>query len=116
VWEILKKARIDPPPPRTGPTWSQFPRSQAETILACDFPTAGPLDGTPAHVLAVIEHATQRIRILGVTEHPTGVDRPAGPATFSRTSASKRIGRILRDYETHHNQHGLTAPCTQPRR
>src|SRR6266699_611051 len=34
VWEILKKARIDPAPRRTGPTWSQFLRSQAETILA----------------------------------------------------------------------------------
>ncbi len=36
------------------------------------FFTAGLLDGTQAHVLAVIEHATRRIRILGVTAHPTG--------------------------------------------
>ena len=28
---------IDPAPRRTGPTWSQFLRSQAEAILACDF-------------------------------------------------------------------------------
>jgi len=38
-----------------------------------DFFTADLLDGTQAHVLAVIEHATRRIRILGVTLHPTGV-------------------------------------------
>jgi putative transposase len=34
VWEILKKAGIDPAPRRTGPAWSQFLRSQAEAILA----------------------------------------------------------------------------------
>ena len=47
-------------------------RSQAEAILACDFFTAELLDGTQAYVLAVIEHASRRIRILGVTLHPTG--------------------------------------------
>jgi hypothetical protein len=72
VWEILGKAGINPAPRRCGPTWSQFLRSQAESILACDFFTAKLLDGTQAHVLAVIEHATRRIRILGVTLHPTG--------------------------------------------
>jgi putative transposase len=46
--------------------------SQAEAILACDFFTADLLDGTQAYVLAVIEHATRRIRILAVTLHPTG--------------------------------------------
>ena len=59
-------------PRRTGPTWSQFLRSQAETIVACDFFTADLLDGSQAYVLAVIEHVTRRIRILGGTLHPTG--------------------------------------------
>src|SRR5450755_1134375 len=72
VWQILKISDIDPAPLRTGPTWPQFLRSQAEAILACDFFTAGLPGGTRAHVLAVIEHATRRIRILGVTLHPTG--------------------------------------------
>jgi putative transposase len=72
VWEILKTSGTGPAPRRTGPTWSQFLRSQAEAILACDFFTAELLDGTQAYVLAVIQHATRRIRILGVTLHPTG--------------------------------------------
>jgi hypothetical protein len=59
-------------PRRTGPGWPQFLRSQAEAILACDFFTADLPNGTQAYVLAVIEHATRRIRILGVTLHPTG--------------------------------------------
>ena len=40
--------------------------------MASDFFTVDLLDGTQAHILAVIEHATRRIRILGVTQHPTG--------------------------------------------
>ena len=80
VWQILKASGIDPARRRTRPTWSQFLRSQGEVILACDFFTAGLLDGTQACVLAVIEHASRRIRILGVTPHPTGgVNSPAGP-------------------------------------
>ena len=72
VWEILKNAGIDPAPRRAGPAWSQFLRSQAEAILACDLFTADLLDCTQAYVLAVVEHATRRVRILGVTLHPTG--------------------------------------------
>jgi transposase InsO family protein len=72
VGEILKTNGIGPSRRGTGPTWSQFLRSQAEAILACDFFTVGLLDGTQAYVLAVIEHATRRIRILRVTLHPIG--------------------------------------------
>jgi putative transposase len=72
VWEILKTNGVEPAPRRTAPTWSQFLRSQADAILACDFFTVDLLDGAHAHVLAVIEHATRRICILGVTLHPTG--------------------------------------------
>src|SRR5450755_2496527 len=72
VWEILRASGIDPAPHRAGPTWSQFLRSQAEAILACDFLTVDLLDGTQAYVLAVIDQATRRISILGLTLHPTG--------------------------------------------
>ena len=72
IWEILKTNSTDPAPRRTGPTWPRFLRSQAEAILACDFFIVNLLDGTQAYVLTVIEHATRRIRVLGLTPHPTG--------------------------------------------
>jgi putative transposase len=72
AWKILKNAGTGPAPRRTGPAWSQFVRSQAEAILAGGFFTAGLPGSTQAHVLAVIKHATRRIRIPGVTPHPTG--------------------------------------------
>jgi hypothetical protein len=39
-------------------------------MLALDFFTAGLLNGTKVYVLAVIEHGTRRIRVLGATENP----------------------------------------------
>ncbi|HEY5016454.1 MAG TPA: integrase core domain-containing protein [Streptosporangiaceae bacterium] len=72
VWEILRASGLQPARRPNGPTWSQFLRSQADAILSCDFFTADLLDGTQAYVLAAVEHATRRIRILGVTVHPTG--------------------------------------------
>jgi len=70
VWQILRNAGISPAPRRDGPGWAEFPRSQAQGILALDFFTADLLNGAKVYVLAVIEHGTRRIRILGATEHP----------------------------------------------
>jgi putative transposase len=60
------------PPRYDGPAWQQFLRSQAEAVLACDLFSVDLPGGTQACVLAVIEHPTRRVRILGVTLHPTG--------------------------------------------
>jgi hypothetical protein len=37
VWKILRAAGIDPTRDRTGPSWSEFIRSQATAIVATDF-------------------------------------------------------------------------------
>lgn len=69
VWEILKEAGIDPAPDRSSTTWADFPRSQAEALLACGFFETVTLTGTQIFVLAVIEHYSRRIRVLGATPH-----------------------------------------------
>ena len=71
VWEMLREAGIDPAPERAASTWADFLRAQANALLACDFLETVTLTGTRMYVLAAIEHASRRIRILGATAHPT---------------------------------------------
>jgi putative transposase len=71
VWEILKEAGIDPAPERNSSTWANFRRTQADALLACDFMETVTLSGVRMYVLAVIEHGSRRIRILGTTAHPS---------------------------------------------
>src|SRR6266581_394516 len=99
VWEILKKAGIDPAPRRTGPAWSQFLRSQAEAILACDFFIAGPPGGTQAYVLAVIEHAPRRIRNRG-SDFTAGFDAVLADAGIRTVLCNDRDAPHERDRRT----------------
>ncbi|MFF4625291.1 integrase core domain-containing protein [Nonomuraea jabiensis] len=71
VWEILKQEGLDPAPERAATTWADFLRSQADAMLACDFIETITLNGQRQYILAVIEHATRRVRVLGTTAHPS---------------------------------------------
>jgi hypothetical protein len=72
VWEILKKAGIDPAPQRSGPTWGEFLSAQAHRIIACDFLHVDTVLLRRLYVLIFIEHGSGRLHIAGVTANPTG--------------------------------------------
>jgi putative transposase len=67
VWKILKAAGIEPAPQRSGPSWKQFLTAQAQAILAVDFAHVDTVFLRCLYVLIVIEHATRRLHIAGIT-------------------------------------------------
>jgi putative transposase len=99
VWEILREAGIDPAPDRTATTWTDFLRSQADALLATDFIETVTLTGTRLYVLAVIEHASRRVRILGATAHPTAawVTQTARNLVMDLEDTGFQVKYLIRD-------------------
>ncbi len=72
VWNILHQAGLDPAPRRGGGSWREFCRTQATTMLACDFFSVDTVLLRRVYVFFVLELGPRRVHILSVTQHPTG--------------------------------------------
>ena len=101
VWRILTTAGLDPAPRRSGPTWAQFLKAQADTIIACDLFSLETVTLTRLYGFFVIEHATRRVRILGVTAHPTGqwLAKLARNLLIDLDDAGQSFRYLIRDHD-----------------
>jgi transposase InsO family protein len=72
VWTILRQAGIEPAPRRLDSSWKQFLRSQAATIIECDFLTVDTVFFKRLYILFFLELASRRVHVAGITANPDG--------------------------------------------
>jgi putative transposase len=90
---------IDPAPDRAATTWADFLPARADALLAADFIESVTLTGARMYILAVIEHASPRVRVLGATAHPTAawVTQAAGNLVMDLQDAGSNVRYLIRD-------------------
>jgi transposase InsO family protein len=102
VRNTLRRNGLGPGPRRQGPTWTEFLRAQAHSMLATDFFSVDTVTGRRYYALFVIELHTRMVRLLGVTEHPNTawMTQIARNLTAEIRDAGSKVKFLVRDRDT----------------
>ncbi len=99
VRRILAAAGLGPAEARHGVTWRQFIRSQAQSMIACDFFTVDTISLRRIYVLFFIELSSRRVHLAGMTEKPDGAwtAQQARNFVFSLPEREQPMKFLVRD-------------------
>ena len=94
VRRLLLAAGLEPAPRREGPSWRDFLRQQAASMLACDFFTVETISLRRVYVLFFIELESRRVHLAGCTANPTGA-WVTGPRPETRNAVATVVAETL---------------------
>jgi putative transposase len=72
VRSILRRQGFGPAPRRSGPTWAEFLRAQAASVVTCDFFTVETILFRRLYVVFFIELSSRRVLFANCTAAPDG--------------------------------------------
>jgi hypothetical protein len=103
---LLRAARAGPAPRRSGPTWTEFLRAQAEGIIACDFFSVETAWLRTLYVLMFIELGSRRIHLSPATAHPDSawVTQQARNLVMDLDAGAPRVRFLIRDRDSKYSR------------
>jgi putative transposase len=98
---LLRRHGLGPAPRRTGPTWAQFLRAQADGVVACDFFTVETIRLKTLYVLFFIHLSSRRVIAAGVTANPDSVwvTQQARNVVMDLNDQALAVRILLRDHD-----------------
>ena len=101
VKKILREEQLGPVGKRRGPTWREFLRTQAASVIAVDFFTVDTVWLQRLYVLFFIEIASRRVHLAGCTAHPDGewVTQQARQVTWTLSDRPQPVRFLIRDHD-----------------
>jgi putative transposase len=100
VRRILLANCLGPAPKRSGPSWQQFLRQQAASMLACDFFTVETISLRRFYVLFFIELESRRVHLAGCTTNPSGAWVTQQARNLSFTGLFDRMRFLIHDRDS----------------
>jgi putative transposase len=99
VRNVLRQEHLGPAGKRQGPSWGEFLRAQAASVIAADFFTVDTIWLQRLYVLFFIEVGSRRVHLAGCTAHPDAVWAPqqARQLSWRLTDRATPIRFLIRD-------------------
>jgi len=104
IRRLLAHARLEPAPRRSGPSWREFLRAQAASIVACDFFTVETVFLRRYYVLFFIAHASRRVWLAGCTANPTGAWVTQQARNFGLDFSDEGARVLIRDRDSKYSR------------
>jgi putative transposase len=101
VRKLLRGSHLGPERTRSGPTWREFIRAQARSLIAVDFFTVDTVWLQRLYVLFFIEIASRRAHLVGCTSHPDGewATQQARQVAWTLAERTNPVRFLIRDHD-----------------
>lgn len=101
VKKVLRQEQLGPTNGRKGPSWREFLRAQAKSIVAVDFFTVDTVWLQRLYMLFFIEVASRRDYVAGCTSHPDGdwVTHKARHFAWTLSEHADPVRFLIRDHD-----------------